>query len=199
MDRTIHSHPAACGQYIAIYSHEADLARSGYDMASLYPVGPVRSGYNGVTRGFYSGPYFEHQSWANNVQRLQRILSHIRGLFWTSKRFLLASTCRPPLITQLPVYSCHLSECVYVWVYIIVIQYQLRRSNGIMSKKQNALMLRHKVALINEAESGKSCRQLADKFNIGRTQATSIIKRKAELLLEYDQNIYMQQWFFCNK
>ena len=54
-------------------------------------------------------------------------------------------------------------------------------------------MLRHKVALINEAESGKSCRQLADQFNIGRTQATSIIKRKAELLLEYDQNIYMQQ------
>ena len=44
-------------------------------------------------------------------------------------------------------------------------------------------MLRHKVALINEAESGKSCRQLADQFNIGRTQPTSIIKRKAELLL----------------
>ena len=49
-------------------------------------------------------------------------------------------------------------------------------------------MLRPKVALINEAESGKSCRQLADEFNIGKTQATSIIKRKAELLLEYDQN-----------
>ncbi len=45
----------------------------------------------------------------------------------------------------------------------------------------------HKAAMVNEAESGKSCRQLA-----GRTQATSIIKRKAELLLEYDQNIYMQ-------
>ena len=62
-----------------------------------------------------------------------------------------------------------------------------------------ALTLRHKVALINEAESGKACRQLADQFNIGRTQATSIIKRKAELLLEYDQNIYMQHCFFCNK
>ena len=55
----------------------------------------------------------------------------------------------------------------------------------------------HKAALVNEAESGKSCRQLTDQFNIGRTQA--IIKRKAELLLEYDQNIYMQHWFFCNK
>ena len=52
-----------------------------------------------------------------------------------------------------------------------------------------------KVALINEAESGKSCEQLADQFNIERTQATSIIKRKAELMLEYDQNntqLYMQ-------
>ena len=122
------------------------------------------------------------------MQRLSRIHSHIRGLFWTSKPFLLASTSKPQLITQLPVCTCHLSECVYVWVNIIVIQYQLRHSSVIMSKKRNALALRHKVALINEAESGKSCRQLADQFNIGRTQANSIIKRKAELLLEYDQN-----------
>ena len=71
------------------------------------------------------------------MQRLLRIHSHIRGLFWTSKLFLLASTCRPPLITQLPVCTCHLSECVYVWVYIIVIQYQLCHSNVIMSKKRN--------------------------------------------------------------
>ena len=57
-----------------------------------------------------------------------------------------------------------------------------------MSKKRNALTLRHRIALIHEAESGKSCRQLVDQFKIGRTQATSIIKRKADLLLEYDQN-----------
>ena len=111
--------------------------------------------------------------------------------FWTSKLFLLPSTCRPPLITQLPVCTCHLSECVYVWVYIIVIQYQLRHSNVFMSNERNALTLWHKVALINEAESGKSCLQLAD-LKSGRTQVTSIIKRKAELLLEYDQNISMQ-------
>ena len=91
------------------------------------------------------------------MQRLLPIHSHICGLFWTSKRFLLASIGKPPLITQLPVCTCHLSECVYVWVYI-VIQYQLRHSNVIMSKKWNALTLRHKVALINEAESCKSCR-----------------------------------------
>ena len=56
-----------------------------------------------------------------------------------------------------------------------------------MSKKRNALTLRHKVALINEAEAGKLCRHLAVQFNIRRTYATSINKRKAELLLEYDQ------------
>ena len=99
------------------------------------------------------------------MQRLPRIHSHIRGLFWTSKPFLLASTCKPPLITQLPVCTGHLSECVYVWFYIIVIQYQLRHSNVIMSKKRNALRLRHKVVLINEAESGKSCR-------VGRTHSS---------------------------
>ena len=58
----------------------------------------------------------------------------------------------------------------------------------IMSKKRNALTLRHKVALINEQEADNSCRQLADQFNIRRTQATSFNKRKVDLLLEYDQN-----------
>ena len=53
----------------------------------------------------------------------------------------------------------------------------------------NALTLRHNVALINEAYVSKSCRHLAVQFNIRRTHATSINKRKAELVLEYDQNI----------
>ena len=57
-----------------------------------------------------------------------------------------------------------------------------------MSKKRNALTLRHKVALINEPEAGNSCRQFADQFNIRRTQATSVNKPKADLMLEYDQN-----------
>ena len=66
-----------------------------------------------------------------------------------------------------------LGECVYVWVYIIVIQYQLRPSNVFMSKKRNDLTLRHKVALINEAESGKWCR-------VGRTHR-SIDQRLANV------------------
>ena len=51
-----------------------------------------------------------------------------------------------------------------------------------MSTKRNALTLRHKVDLMKAAESGKSCHQLADDFYIGRTQASSILKRKAKLL-----------------
>ena len=109
-------------------------------MASyLHTAGPVCSADNDVTHGFYSGSYFEHQSWANNVQRLLRIHSHIRGLFWTSKLLCwrrVAGRHWLPFITQLPVCTCHL-ECVYVWVYIIVIQYQLHHANVIMSKKRN--------------------------------------------------------------
>ena len=107
--------------------------------------------------------------------------SHIRDLFWTSKLFPLALTTA----TDYAIARLHLSLFGSI---IIVIQYQLRHSNVIMSKKRNALTLRHKVALINEAEAGKSCRHLAVQFNIRRTHATSINKRKAELLLEYDQN-----------
>ena len=51
-----------------------------------------------------------------------------------------------------------------------------------MSTKRNALTLRPKVDLIKAAESGKSCCQLTDDFHIGRTQASSIFKKKAELL-----------------
>ena len=136
--------------YIAIYSHEAYLACSGKDMASLYPAGPVRSGYNGLTHGFSSGPYFEHQSCANNVQRLPRIHSHIRDLFWTSKLFLLASTWRPPLISQLPVCTCHLSECVlYNHKPVSVTPLPCYH----VEETECSHVLRHKVALINEAES----------------------------------------------
>ena len=125
-------------------------------MASAYTDGPVCPGYIGVTHGFYSVSHFKHQSCANNVQRLPRIHSHIRGLFWTSKLLPLESTSSPPLITQLPV-------CTSLSMFrsiIIVIQYQSRHSNVIKSKKRNALTLRIKVALINEPEAGNSCRQL---------------------------------------
>ena len=58
-----------------------------------------------------------------------------------------------------------------------------------MSKKRNALTLRHKVDLINTEESGKSCRDLADEFNIDRTQATSISNGKRNCCWNMTMNL----------
>ena len=54
--------------------------------------------------------------------------------------------------------------------------------------KRNELTLQNKLDLIKAAaESGKSSRQLANEFHIGRTQACRILKRKSELLREIEQ------------
>jgi hypothetical protein len=55
------------------------------------------------------------------------------------------------------------------------------------SRKRVELTLANKVALIN-ASNGKSQRQLAVEFGIGKTQVQTILKRKAELLDSYDEN-----------
>lgn len=55
------------------------------------------------------------------------------------------------------------------------------------ARKRIALSLDQKMELI-KASSGRSSRQLADQFGIGRTQVQGILKRKAELMEEYDSN-----------
>jgi len=51
------------------------------------------------------------------------------------------------------------------------------------------LSLKDKVDLINEKErSNKSCRDLAKMFDIGKTQASQILKRKAEFMTAYEEN-----------
>ena len=118
-------------------------------------------------------------------KHLPRIHSHIRGLFSTSKLFRPTSIGRPP-IARLHL-SCHLSEWDYVWVYIIVnpvsvtpLQcYHVEEAECSHVAAQNCLDTRSRIRQIVST---------ADQFKIGRTQTTSIIKRKAYLLLEYDQN-----------
>ena len=51
------------------------------------------------------------------------------------------------------------------------------------------MSLKERVDLINSAASGKGCRELAKKFNIGKTQASDILKRKAEILDEFESNM----------
>ncbi|KAK2155260.1 hypothetical protein LSH36_244g00018 [Paralvinella palmiformis] len=54
--------------------------------------------------------------------------------------------------------------------------------------KRIELTLDQKVALIKESE-GKSHRQLAEMYGIGRTQVGSILKRRAEFLSAYEENV----------
>ena len=55
--------------------------------------------------------------------------------------------------------------------------------------QQIALTLSQKVDLIKAADSGKSCQQLADQFQIGKTQASIMFNKKSDVLTEYEQNI----------
>ncbi|XP_064633669.1 tigger transposable element-derived protein 6-like [Lineus longissimus] len=51
------------------------------------------------------------------------------------------------------------------------------------------LQLQDKIKLIKAMDSeGKSCRQLAEMFDIGKTQVSTILKRKAEYLDAYEEN-----------
>ena len=56
-----------------------------------------------------------------------------------------------------------------------------------MTSKRTELSLTKKVELIKNS-SGKSHRQLAEIYGIGRTQVGTILKRKAELMEAYDRN-----------
>ena len=40
----------------------------------------------------------------------------------------------------------------------------------------------------NNAKNGKGCREIAKEFDIGKTQASLFLKRKAEILEEFENN-----------
>ncbi|CAH1241537.1 TIGD4 [Branchiostoma lanceolatum] len=54
--------------------------------------------------------------------------------------------------------------------------------------ERTALTLLQKIEVIRRAESGKSSRQLAADFGVGRTQIQNIIKRKREHLEDFEDN-----------
>ena len=58
-----------------------------------------------------------------------------------------------------------------------------------MVLKRKTLSLKERVDLINLAASGKGCRELATELNIGKTQASDMLKRKAEILEELKSNM----------
>ena len=55
-----------------------------------------------------------------------------------------------------------------------------------MASKRKALTLSERVDVIKEGEKGQSSRELAAKFGVGRTQIQCILKRKAEVMAEYE-------------
>ena len=55
------------------------------------------------------------------------------------------------------------------------------------SIKRNELHLQKKIELIKNS-FGQSQRQLAEIYNIGKTQVASILKRKAEYLAAFEEN-----------
>ena len=55
-----------------------------------------------------------------------------------------------------------------------------------MASKRKALTLSERVDDIKEGEKGQSSRELAAKFGVGRTQIQCILKRKAEVMAEYE-------------
>ena len=55
------------------------------------------------------------------------------------------------------------------------------------SRKRNELTLQKKVDLLKNSD-GKSSRQLAEIYGVGRTQVQNILKRKREILDSYEEN-----------
>lgn len=57
-----------------------------------------------------------------------------------------------------------------------------------MSKRKRVeLSLSEKIDIIKNSD-GRSCRQLADQYGIGRTQVSTILRRKDELMNAFEEN-----------
>ena len=57
-----------------------------------------------------------------------------------------------------------------------------------MPSARRELSLKEKVDLIKSSD-GKSCRQLSEMFGVGKTQVSTILKRKAELMAAHEENV----------
>ena len=58
-----------------------------------------------------------------------------------------------------------------------------------LSKKRKVLTLEDRVTVIRLLESGRSTHQVAEEFGIGKTQVQQTLKRKAEFMADYENNV----------
>ena len=61
-------------------------------------------------------------------------------------------------------------------------------SKSSTSVNRKALKLDNKVKAINHCDVGKSCQAVGEEIGVGRTQIMNIIKRKREILDDFDNN-----------
>lgn len=59
--------------------------------------------------------------------------------------------------------------------------------------KRKFLTLRQRIDVIRKSESGLSARKIAEYFNVGKTQIQDILKRKKELLEDFEKNVNSDQ------
>ena len=61
-------------------------------------------------------------------------------------------------------------------------------SKSSTSVNRKALKLDNKVKAINHCDVGKSCRIVGEEMGVGRTQIMNILKRKCEILDDFENN-----------
>ena len=61
-------------------------------------------------------------------------------------------------------------------------------SKSSTSVNRNALKLDNKVKAINHCDVGKNCRAVGEEMGVGRTQIMNILKRKCEILDDFENN-----------
>ena len=67
------------------------------------------------------------------------------------------------------------------------------------SAKCKTLTLEERVNVIKLSDGRKSARKIADELGVGRTQIQCIIKRKAEVLSDYESNVASDRKRKCRK
>ena len=73
-----------------------------------------------------------------------------------------------------------------ILLYDIRVDYIMSKSSTSVNRK--ALKLDNKVKAINHCDVGKSCRAVGEEMGVGRTQIMNILKRKCEILDDFENN-----------
>ena len=71
----------------------------------------------------------------------------------------------------------------------------MSKSSTYVNRK--ALKLENKVKAINHCDAGKSCRAVGEEMGVGCTQIMNILKRKREILDNFENNASSSMSCYC--